>query len=307
MFGGGNKRDKLEALLPSQDAHTADDPPAKDGASTARMAFFMTSSIIASALNTITFKHMLNQYKSQDPAHPHNYEFFVNQWNVFLYVVLASTVVLRRVILRRSGRKWLERQRHNLPQRKVAVMGFLDGFSGFLSAVGGAYTAGNMQTLLNQTIIPWTLIFSYLFLGTRYSSVQCVGALSIMLGAATAIVPQMLAGSNATAGGGVHEWLGLAIFCCSVLPQSFSNVYKERTMQSVGGVNVYFLTSCVSSWQVLLGFLLAPLLALPGFGGIALAQVPRQLLLGFRCFLGRDSQPGDACGALIECRLGTRL
>jgi drug/metabolite transporter (DMT)-like permease len=251
----GDSSDKREALLTPQRAaaHAADEhePAKKD--THARMAFFMASSIIASALNTITFKHMLNAYKSQDPAHPHDYEFFVNQWNVFLYVCLASLVVLRRVCLRRSGRRWLERQRHIMPQRKVAVMGFLDGFAGFLSAVGGAYTAGNMQTLLTQTIIPWTLVFSYLFLGTRYSSVQCVGALSIMLGAATAIVPQMLAGPAAPAagGGGGAQWVGLAIFCCSVLPQSFSNVYKERTMQSVGGVDVYFLTSCVSSWQVL--------------------------------------------------------
>jgi hypothetical protein len=84
------------------------------------------------------FKKMLNAYKSDDPDHPHQYEFFVNEFNVFLYVVLAAMVVVRRRVQR--GARWWKRQ--DLPFGALCFMGLLDASGAILSTIGGAYTAG---------------------------------------------------------------------------------------------------------------------------------------------------------------------
>ena len=54
----------------------------------------------------------------------------------------------------------------------------------------------------------------------------------------------------------------------------------------VDGCQVYFLTTFVSLWQVLLGFLFAPLLSLPALGGLSLSDLPANFSQGWQCFTG---------------------
>ena len=43
-------------------------------------------------------------------------------------------------------------------------------------------TPGQLQTLLNQTIIPATMILSFFFIGTKFENYQLGGALLIIAG-----------------------------------------------------------------------------------------------------------------------------
>lgn len=62
-------------------------------------------------------------------------------------------------------------------------MGLLDCCGTFLAAMGAFYTPGQVQTLLNQTLIPVTMLASFLYLRTRFSFVQLLGAALVLLGA----------------------------------------------------------------------------------------------------------------------------
>lgn len=66
--------------------------------------------------------------------------------NVALYVALAALVVLQRRV--KYGAHWWHKQ--DLPLGVLLFMGLLDATGSVLSTVGGAYTAGAVQTLLNQ-------------------------------------------------------------------------------------------------------------------------------------------------------------
>jgi hypothetical protein len=80
-------------------------------------------------------------------------------------------------------------------------------------------------------------------------------------------------------------------------------VYKEQGFRRYGG-DVLVVAAFFTCYQFLLGFAFAPALALPGFGGVALREVPRNMGDGWRCFLGRDSQPEDDCaGAALAVGL----
>mmetsp|Transcript_26600 Transcript_26600/g.83209 ORF Transcript_26600/g.83209 Transcript_26600/m.83209 type:complete len:452 (-) Transcript_26600:2912-4267(-) len=215
-----------------------------------------------------------------------------------------------------NGGAWLRHQMA-IPAGMIAVMGLLDSLGGFLSTIGGAYTPGPMQTLLNQTVIPLTLFMSACFLGIRFNTPQCVGAFVILCGASVALVPSFVGegddegeskpdksvehgqhhGGDAATMVMKASWVGPLIFFLSVVPAAFSNVYKEAAFNKVAHADVYILTSVVSTLQVIIGFALLPLLALPGFGGEPVSELPLQMERGTRCFLGENSLHGDDCGS----------
>ena len=125
---------------------------------------------------------MLNAYKSQDPSNfPHNYEFFVNEVNVAMYFGIALVIIYyKKHFTGLRGKHWWSRQKFYGVQ--FFNMGFLDSFAGFLSCIGGAFVGGAVQSLINQTIIPLTLILSVFFLKASYSLRQNLGAAIIVIG-----------------------------------------------------------------------------------------------------------------------------
>jgi len=235
---------------------------------------------------------MLNAYRP-------NFEFFGNQFNVFLYVLMAAAVVVHKRL--RHGAHWWHKQ--DLPLNVLCFMGFLDATGSILSTMGGAYTAGAVQILLNQVIIPMTLALSFIFLGQRFTGAQTLGALTIFIGAGIAVVPSFMPRKARTAdstsssvvdGPPTSTVTGVLLFFSSILPGAFSNVYKEWGFAQYH-VDLYYLTTSVSAIQVLLGFVFLPALQLPAFGGVPLKSIPQQFTLGFQCFRGINTLPGDDC------------
>jgi len=143
-------------------------------------------------------------------------------------------------------------------------MGLLDAASSTLGAIGGALTPGQLQTLLNQTIIPFTIVISRLYLGTEFNKNQIVGASLVFFGAGVAGLPYFFKDQSPfpdpyeRADAGTVS-ISIAIFAVSVVPSAMSNVYKEKAMKGKD-LDVYFTTTGISIWQELLGFLFLPLL-----------------------------------------------
>lgn len=50
---------------------------------------------------------------------------------------------------------------------KFLVLGLLDALNAALVIFGGTYTAGSLQVLLAQAVIPWSMILTILFMGMR--------------------------------------------------------------------------------------------------------------------------------------------
>eukprot|EP00128_Syssomonas_multiformis_P016742 Colp12_sorted_trinity150504_noHs@12383 len=245
------------------------------------LAIYMILGVFAAAANTIMFKKMLNAYSVES----HNYEFFVNQWNVFLYLVIALAIYLYKSYFTND----ITPEQRQMPKKIFVFMGFLDSFSGFLGAIGGAYTDGSLQTILNQSLIPITLLLSVIFLKMKYQKLQYMGAAIMMAGAALACVPSFN-GSNQ----GTTKVYSVLIFFAGIIPSAFSNVYKEKQFKDQE-LDVQYLTVWVTLFQVLFGFAFLPLLSVPGFGGVEFKQLPYEISDGFQCFLGEDPRPDDDC------------
>ena len=232
------------------------------------LVFYLCLSVLIAAANSITWKRTLNRFRAMEGAG--NFEVFVTQLSILLYVLLAAVILAYRWLCT----ELISDEQKTYSQYKFLAMGLMDAIAGMCSSLGGAFTSGQVQVIVNQANIPVTMLLSRSFLRSSYVQRQYMGAALIVAGSLLAVLPSTTGqGEVAGLGSSGTLWYGPLILLLSTLPNSFSNVYKEHNFKQ-DGLDVFFLTTNVSIYQVLLGFLFCPLQALPALGGLSLSQVP---------------------------------
>jgi hypothetical protein len=173
--------------------------------------------------------------------------------------------------------------------KRFAWMGGLDAIAGLLAAVGGSITAGQVQIVISQANIPLTMVFSRFYLRVNtYVWSQYIGASIIIIGG---LISAMATGADDAPQRFI--WYGSLLIFLAVIPGSMSNVYKEDEFKRQE-IDVFFLSTYVSVWQMILSFACFPFFALPYFGSIPLYELPANLVDGWRCFMG-EYVKGYAC------------
>ena len=122
-------------------------------------------------------------YKVMYSAYGDSRAFFVSQ-GVNLIYVLYGGVILYYCTLKGE----ITDEMRKIPHSKFIIMGFLDSLGGFLAAMGANGTSGTLQQLLNQTLIPMTMILSFFILGRKSTLLQVFAAGLIFIGAWVVIV-----------------------------------------------------------------------------------------------------------------------
>jgi predicted permease len=177
---------------------------------------------------------------------------------------------------------------------------------------GGNKTSGALQQLLIQGVIPMTMFFSWLvslnilafifrkILDVHYRWGHYIGAGIIMGGILLALIPKML--DN---GGEGNTAFGIIVFFLSNVPTAFSGVYKEIAFKGEEDLDIYYVNAYVAVFQFVLGWIYAPVTAIPGFGGISIKEIPRNLADGGKClFAAINSEAGDDCSLAWAMTLG---
>lgn len=172
--------------------------------------------LIVGPLNFVSYKVM---YAAFGPSHA----FFVSQGVNFLYVLYGGVILH---FLTQKGE--ITKEMRAIPHTKFIVMGFLDCLGGFLAAMGANNTPGSLQQLLNQTLIPITMLFSYIFLGRSSTILQVFGSMLIVLGAWTAggDDPDSPSSTNYTS-------FSSLLYFLSNVPIAFSCIYKEMGFRNL--------------------------------------------------------------------------
>lgn len=154
------------------------------------MSLLVLLSILLASANIILYKMTLNSFSSSRT----NYGFFVSQFSTFLYlgqaiIVSVSLLCIESKIEVKGNKKGFIGAFYDIfkvPQYIFFIMGFLDAGSSTLGTIAGAYCPGELQTLLNQSIIPITLVLSTYILNIRFKTFQIIGSFIILFGAGLA-------------------------------------------------------------------------------------------------------------------------
>ena len=226
------------------------------------MILLLFFSILGATANTVLFKITLNSFSSSRT----NYGFFVSQFSTFLYTFQALLVSL--ILMWRDPLSMSSLTVKN--QSVYLYMGSLDAASATLGAIAGAYCPGGMQTILNQLIIPLTMIGAVLVLGTRFDRHQIWGSSFIIFGSIVASSSYFFnshtpSSSDASSSSFMSLSASITLYFFSILPCAMSNIYKERVMKEMD-MNEVHTSTVVSFWQLWIGFLFLPLLSLKSLG-----------------------------------------
>jgi len=283
--------DSNPELIPSKEAAGSQSDSTLDSSSafiisssSLRLLVYLLLSVVVAVGNAISWKRTLNRFRAIDGSQK-NLELFVTQWSIFLYVVIAASILLYRW----RFTSLISPQQRDYPQYKFVLMGVLDAVAGLCSSLGGAFSTGQQQTIINQANIPVTMILSHLTLQTRYDISQYIGAALIVIGSLSAAATSYNSQQSELS---LVLWYGPLILLLSTIPNSWSNVYKEKNFKQEG-LDVYYLTTFVSFYQVLLGFFFSPILAIPGLGGLAINEIPHNFYQGWQCFFGEEIEGFD--------------
>eukprot|EP00403_Amphidinium_massartii_P024349 CAMPEP_0178393422 /NCGR_PEP_ID=MMETSP0689_2-20121128/12177_1 /TAXON_ID=160604 /ORGANISM="Amphidinium massartii, Strain CS-259" /LENGTH=366 /DNA_ID=CAMNT_0020014009 /DNA_START=63 /DNA_END=1159 /DNA_ORIENTATION=+ len=212
--------------------------------------------------------------------------FFVNQAINLLYIGYGGIALYPRMMFT----KQITPEMYAFPKRHFVVMGALDGLATLFQCLGTAYTPGSLTLLLNQLLIPTTMMVSRLYLHERYGCQETSGAALIVLGACLSIISPLLQEGMSNSGSEAR-WYAVCLYALSNAPMAMSAVYKEATFDDEQ-LDVWYVTQWVSIVQFFVSFLFMPFLILPGFGsrdGMTISEVCSALMDGFYCYLERSS------------------
>ncbi|CAE7243579.1 crtp2 [Symbiodinium microadriaticum] len=138
--------------------------------------FLVTTTVVA--LNSLYFKRMLNCYRSIGGFEQHDYSVFVSVFDILLWALFMSAVA------HATGARPL--QLAAFPRRALLRVAAVDQLGTLLASVGATHLAGQVQVLMNQSVLPLTILLS-LLLGRRFSSGQLLGAGVVLAGAVSAV------------------------------------------------------------------------------------------------------------------------
>lgn len=260
------------------------------------LAALVVGAVILSVVSAFSRKLMYNAYGQR-------YVFFRGELTNLLYNIWATIIVVGRAIASPRFRKALQDSARRFPPWKLLIPAFLDGLGNLLDSVGGPNVPGSWTVLLGQSLVFFTMIFSFFIFGARFSAKQMTGAGLVVLGACMAVLPEIFAGAEAA------RHVGYAIvFFSADIPQALSAVYKDFAFKS-GELDVFYLTAVVSWVQLFVSWVYLPLLSLPALGALDLSSIPQVVSGGAACFLGDSSTPVyDAAGMVTGyCSRSTTL
>lgn len=156
----------------------------------------------------------------------------------------------------------------------------------------GVRCPGELQTILNQLIIPITMIGAAVMLKSKFASFQIWGSAFIVIGAIIAssnyamkllfgegdsavdttlesVTHRLLQSSDTTnsaaASSVAMASAAVALYFVSIIPSALSNIYKESKMKDQD-MNEVHTSTIVAFWQLWFGFLFLPLMSLPSLG-----------------------------------------
>ena len=105
--------------------------------------------VFLGSLNFILVKAMYNAFGS-------SYAFFANQGVNFLYVLYGGAILQQKMLCTDE----ITPEMRTFPQTTFFKLAILDAFGTFFTAMGAVYTPMEYQPILNQTLIPFTMLAS---------------------------------------------------------------------------------------------------------------------------------------------------
>jgi uncharacterized membrane protein len=179
------------------------------------------------------------------------------------------------------------------PQYKFLIMGLLDTLYNLLSTFPQPKLGGDLSNVMSQVVLPFNMIGSMIFLGTRYKKCHWIGSTLVIYGVMVNLLP-FFEGNKSHKDGGHPDtydpsvfWIGLSIF--SMVFAAASNIYKEIGLKDAD-LDVWYANAWIGLYQLLSGAFTIWTISVPAFQdpAIHLSMLPKYLANALKCFFGYE-------------------
>eukprot|EP00188_Purpureofilum_apyrenoidigerum_P003862 Plantae.Rhodophyta-Purpureofilum_apyrenoidigerum.ctg41618.p1 GENE.Plantae.Rhodophyta-Purpureofilum_apyrenoidigerum.ctg41618~~Plantae.Rhodophyta-Purpureofilum_apyrenoidigerum.ctg41618.p1 ORF type:complete len:407 (+),score=52.28 Plantae.Rhodophyta-Purpureofilum_apyrenoidigerum.ctg41618:74-1222(+) len=180
------------------------------------------------------------------------YTFLVSQFVAFAYVVIYGSILYRRRkagivsddMLRFARSKWTT----------FVAIGGLEALTFTIQLYTAARLPGGLIGILSQGILPFTMVLSAVFRGKRYSSLQIMGVVVLILGVLTSMYPSFSSMSPTV---GTDLVFHAILYFVSAGFIALALVLKESALQS-GDLDVFVVNTSSSFMQLIGTIVLLP-------------------------------------------------
>eukprot|EP01111_Echinosteliopsis_oligospora_P011426 TRINITY_DN3770_c0_g1_i1.p1 TRINITY_DN3770_c0_g1~~TRINITY_DN3770_c0_g1_i1.p1 ORF type:complete len:417 (+),score=56.80 TRINITY_DN3770_c0_g1_i1:73-1323(+) len=246
--------------------------------------------IVTGSLNKVSSKIM-----SEPMA---NYSFFLSLFNSIAYILLYYGILLFRYYTGKVPEGQMTYPYRRMPRDPTAgalknklwstlpplkyfiIIGFMDSFGNILGLIAQPYLSGPMISLVQQSMVVFSIICAILILGTRYTWGQFGSAAVVIIGASIAFMPNLLKEP-----GSDHNPISYALLMSfSNLPSAISFTIKELIFKREKNLELFVVNSTGSLFQLIWFPAMIPItLLLKQTNGMPLLPYIKN---GFLCFAG---------------------
>ena len=193
------------------------------------------------------------------------------------------------------------------PQIRLAMFSFWDQLNALVTGLPAPFIDLTQQGLMSNTVVIWTMIISFFYLGTRYRQEHYLGCVLIVISGFAAITVELQTsnpplGAFKDSNGDVKQSSAVwyVIYLLGTVPSAISNCYKQKCLKSVD-LEVMYASLWAGWWQIVWGLLLfpanwisLPYPAVPNPPGETFDFLSRSIT----CFMGKI--PTNSSGLPIE-------
>jgi hypothetical protein len=248
-------------------------------------------------------------------------------WPFFVQIMTAAISIGYVLKLRfvnkdqRYGLSWLlpwsplASTQGRVPFYSIVLFAFFDQLNAAITAIPQIWLPEAMQTALTNTVVFWTALIAYFYLGSRFKQVHYAGCLLVMIAVIVGMsvelqqggLPQPTAADGSTIEVSVGVMLLMyVIYLIGVIPSGMSNCYKQKVLKEFD-MNCMWASWWSGNMQIFMGWFcfMISWLPYPVPGGGHNTQSP--LTLGsdladsWTCFTGSNPKPSEDS----SCTTGT--
>jgi len=150
------------------------------------------------------------------------------------------------------------------PQIRLAMFSFWDQLNALVTGLPAPFIDLTSQGLMSNTVVIWTMIISFFYLGTRYRQEHYIGCVIIIISGLVAITVELQTNdpplgtfkdSNGELKHSSAVWF--VIYLLGTLPSGISNCYKQKCLKSVD-LEVMYASLFAGWWQIFWGLVFFP-------------------------------------------------
>ena len=144
----------------------------------------------------------------------------------------------------------------NITRKKLFYIGLLDSISTIISTMCLPYISIIITVTLCKLSIPITMLLSYILLDKRYQWNHYLALCIILIGVLLTIIQYIQNSDNQ------NNPFTIFFYIISIFPSVISDIYKEKILKKKLEVNLYWMNTHISFWQLIIGVFTAPIMVL---------------------------------------------